>query len=294
MVDDDFLQAIRGDPLDEAPWLIYSDWLDEHGDPRSALYRQRHWTNSLGIPFVLIPRGRFWMGGGGGKPGDREVTLPQEFYLGAYPVTQDQWQSVMGANPSWFSRTGREQHKVKDISDKDLEQFPVENVSYEDVQQFLANLNARDRQSGWIYRLPREAEWEYACRAAAFSQEGCSFHFYLDQPGNQLSSTQANCVDTMPSRHVGEFPLYRGTEQAYLHRTTRVGSYQPNRLGLYDMHGNVWEWCEDFFEENRGRVIRGGCWINSNSMCRAARRFGYESSFRVQYVGFRLARVPSA
>src|SRR5215471_14828390 len=130
--DETFLQAILEHPEDEANWLVYADWLEERGDPRAALYRQRRLTNHSGMEFVLVPRGTFWMGGSGGKPGDQQVAIAHEFYLGVYPVTQGQWQAVMGNNPSYFSRSGGGQHEVAKISAADLKQFPVERVSWED------------------------------------------------------------------------------------------------------------------------------------------------------------------
>src|SRR5262245_31764722 len=129
--DDTFIAAILEQPQEEANWLVYADWLEERGDPRAALYRRRRLTNSIGMEFVLVPRGSFWMGGGGGKPGGKQVEIPHEFYLGVYPVTQGQWQAVMGSNPSWFSPTGEGAATVEKIADTLLKQFPVEQVSWE-------------------------------------------------------------------------------------------------------------------------------------------------------------------
>jgi uncharacterized protein (TIGR02996 family) len=92
--DETFILAILEAPREEANWLVYADWLEERGDPRAALYHQRRLTNGIGMEFVLVPRGTFWMGGGG-KPGDRQVEIAHEFYLGVHPVTQGQWQAVM-------------------------------------------------------------------------------------------------------------------------------------------------------------------------------------------------------
>jgi uncharacterized protein (TIGR02996 family) len=136
--DETFLQTIREDPREEANWLVYADWLEERGDSRATLYRRRRLTNSIGVEFVLGPRGTFWMGGGGGEFGDRQVEISREFYLGVYPVTQGQWQAIMGSNPSWFSRTGGGKDKVAMISDADLEQFPVELVEGQLVPKKVA------------------------------------------------------------------------------------------------------------------------------------------------------------
>jgi len=280
--DDTFIAAILADPQEEANWLVYADWLEERGDPRAALYRQRRLTNSIGMEFVLVPRGSFWMGGRGGEPGEKQVEIAHEFYLGVYPVTQGQWQAVMGSNPSWFSRTGGGKHKVKKIAAADLKQFPVENVSWEDAQEFIRKLNEREKApSGWVYRLPTEEEWEYACRGGARSQEECSFDFYLDQATNDLSSTQANFD--------GRYPAGSAAKGPFLGRTTKVGSYPPNRLGLYDLHGNVWEWTDSV--EGSGRVGRGGGFYNDGADCRAAIRSRDAPTDRYSRLGFRLARA---
>jgi uncharacterized protein (TIGR02996 family) len=144
--DETFIQAILEQPQEEANWLVYADWLEERGDPRAALYRRRRLTSSIGMEFVLVPRGSFWMGGGGGKPGEKQVEMPHEFYLGVYPVTQGQWQDVMGGNPSHFSHSGGGRDKVKDISEADLKQFPVEQVSWEDAPLLgMRSLHTRPR-----------------------------------------------------------------------------------------------------------------------------------------------------
>jgi formylglycine-generating enzyme required for sulfatase activity len=250
----------------------------------------REVVNSLGMKLVLVPRGTFWMGDRGSQ---RQVEIPRDFYVGAHLVTQAQWQAVMGSNHSYFSRSGGGAEKVKGISDGDLKQFPVEQVSWEDVQEFLKRINAHEKDGGFPYRLPTEAEWEYACRGGATSQQDCAFDFYfgdpsrnLSQPTNDLSSGQANFDGNHPAR--------RAPKGKYLERPTKVGSYKPNRLGIYDMHGNVWDWCEDRFEAGApARVLRGGCWSARGSRCRAADRHGSGPSDRHDYLGFRAAAVPS-
>ena len=141
------------------------------------------------------------------------------------------------------------------------------------------------------YRLPREAEWEYACRGG--SQEYTAFHY-----GDALSSTQANFD--------GNYPFGGAAKGSFLERTERVGSYKPNGYGLYDMHGNVWEWCEDWYakdtyqagkrldpvgpSEGSSRVVRGGSWSFYAGLCRSAYRYGFTPDFRFYFLGFRLAR----
>jgi formylglycine-generating enzyme required for sulfatase activity len=161
---------------------------------------------------------------------------------------------------------------VQGISDGDLERFPVEQVSWQDAQEFLTRLNQRERASGWTYRLPTEAEWEYACRA------GTATRYYF---GVNLSANQANF-----NGNVG--------------RTTPVGYYaNPNKFGLYDMHGNLWEWCADFFAtyhqtdprnpKPSSRALRGGSFVNYSTDCRSASRSGNSSDYGHCTIGFRVA-----
>jgi formylglycine-generating enzyme required for sulfatase activity len=133
--------------------------------------------------------------------------------------------------------------------------------------------------------LPREAEWEYACRGGATSLEECSYHFYLAKPTNDLSSEQANFN--------GNFPFGKAPKGLFLERPTRVGAYPSNKLGLCDMHGNVWQWCEDLFDpQGSDRVLRGGGWSHDGLRSLAARRHGRAPTLRAYDLGFRLARVP--
>ncbi|HET6324029.1 MAG TPA: SUMF1/EgtB/PvdO family nonheme iron enzyme [Planctomycetaceae bacterium] len=231
--------------------------------------------NNLGMEFVLVPKGKSWLGGGGGSTGEREVVIVNDFYLGKYEVTQEEWEKVTRTTPSAFSRSGGGKDLVKDIADAALGRFPVESVSWDDAQVFLESLNKQEKDAGWVYRLPNEAEWEYACRGGPLADTSESaYDFYLDKPTNELLPAQAN-IDKS------------------LQRTCKVGSYQPNRLGLYDMHGNVWEWCDNVEKTangTSGREPRGGGWSTLPVACKAANRFGparWEGR-----VGLRVARVP--
>jgi formylglycine-generating enzyme required for sulfatase activity len=251
-------------------------------EPAPSPSPAKEFTNALGMKFVRLPHGTFWMGDRGKQ---RQAEIPRDFSIGCYLVTQEQWQAIMGSNPSYFARQGGGADKVKGISAADLKQFPVEEVSWDDVQDFLKRLNAREKNRGFLYRLPTEAEWEYACRGGATSQQDCAFDFYLAQATNDLSSAQANFD--------GNYPAGNAPKGKYLERPTKVGSYEPNRLGLYDMHGNVWEWCEDSYDGGSARVVRGGSWDRNGSRCRASYRGTHEPANRYRALGVRLAAVPS-
>jgi len=241
----------------------------------------------LGMKFVPLPKGTFYMGWDSTDKKATKTEIKADFEIAVYTVTQEQWEKLMGNNPSWFSRTGGGKDNVKDIEDEDLKQFPVELVSWDDAQKFIKKLNEQEKGKGWLYRLPTEAEWEYACRGGATSEEECSYDFYFAKPTNDLSSKEANCDGNKPAGKADKGPN--------LGRTTKVGSYAPNKLGLYDMHGNVWQWCEDLYNPKASaasiRVGRGGSWSGGAGDCRAAYRGGHTPLRRYGYRGFRLARV---
>jgi formylglycine-generating enzyme required for sulfatase activity len=227
------------------------------------------YTNSIGMEFVLIPSGWFMMGSD--KEKDQEalddetphrVTISKPFYLGKYEVTQAQWEAVMGSNPSYFK--GRDN--------------PVETVSWDDVREFIKSLNIKEGNGCW--RLPTEAEWEYACRA------GTTGVYSFGDDENSL----------------GHYAWYDGNSKS----AHPVGQKRPNAWGLYDMHGNVWEWVQDWYGEYptssvldpRGpssgsyRVNRGGSWDDDARNCRSAYRDNDTPGNRYIGMGFRLALSP--
>lgn len=224
-------------------------------------------TNSIGMPFVRVPRGTFWMSVSG-RNAQKELEIPYDFYIGRFEVTQEQWKAVMGQNPSSFSREGAYSERVKEFSDEELARFPVEYVSVADINNFLERLNSGEDQPNWSYRLPTVVEWEYACRGANPSKEHCSYDYYFDEPTNRISRFDANVAGTFLSRP--------------------VGSYKPNSLGLYDMHGNVWEWTMTGL--GWGRIIKGGSSIDA--ACRTATIESVSTADRRSNRGFRLVMAP--
>ena len=213
------------------------------------------------IELVEIKPGTFMMGSNNGEGDEKPVHLVQisyGFYLGKYEITQKQWERVMGTNPSFFKG----------------ENLPVENIDWNDAKEFVRKLN--EMQDEYEYRLPTEAEWEYACRA------GTTTNFAFS---DSLSSGQAN-ID-------GNEPFGNALKGVFLQRTSEVGSYSPNNWGLYDMHGNVWEWVEDISSLNysglpadgsanlkigepKQRGVRGGSWKYGGKVARCANRGSIE------------------
>jgi formylglycine-generating enzyme required for sulfatase activity len=249
--------------------------------------------NSVGMKLVLISAGEFDMGSPESEI-DREadenihhVRLTRDFLLGQTEVTQAQYERVMGANPSYFSRMGEGKDYVIAL---DTSAFPTEQVSWEKSGEFCQRLSAlpAEKAAGRVYELPTEAEWEYACRAGTTT---------VFSYGDSLSSAHANFDGRNP---------YGGAETGrFLNRPTSVGSYKPNAFTLLDMHGNVWEWCADNYvaypggvvvvhpvtgpSSDHSRCLRGGGWNDSGSYCRAAARHYLTASDRGYTVGFRVA-----
>jgi formylglycine-generating enzyme required for sulfatase activity len=233
----------------------------------------KDFTNSTGMKFAWIPAGTFMMGSPKEekerKPDEiqHKVTLTKGFYMGVYPVTQDEWQAVMGRNPSFF---------------KGEKNLPVERVSWEDCQQFVKKLGDKEKKP---YRLPTEAEWEYACRAGTTTP----FHF-----GGTISTDQAN--------YLGDVAYGDGSKGVYRKKTTPVGSFPANAWGLHDMHGNVWQRCQDWYGEypqmdivdppgpktGKDRVMRGGSWGTFPDYCRSACRYKLVPTWGDDAIGVRV------
>jgi sulfatase modifying factor 1 len=233
-------------------------------------------TNPRGMKFVYIKPGTFMMGSPANDPEryydekQHRVTLTKGFLLQTTEVTQSQWEAVMGKNPSKFKGCGK---------------CPVERVSWRNVREFIRKLNQREGTDK--YRLPTEAEWEYAARAGTTSP----FAF-----GTCLSTDQAN--------YKGNYPMPGCSKGQYRKKTVPVASFAPNAWGLYDMHGNVWEWVQDWYHDyydgsvtdptgpatGTYRVIRGGSWYHFARGCRSAYRVYDTPYYRYSYIGFRLAK----
>jgi len=231
-------------------------------------------TNTLGMELVLIQPGQFMMGSPEDEPGrssgekPHRVNLTKPFYLQTTEVTQEQWQTLMGKNPSANKRCG--------------ESCPVEQVSWEDAQEFVQKLNQKEGTDK--YRLPTEAEWEYACRA------GSTTAF----PNGSITK-----LDCDRDANLDAIAWYCGNSQNII---KPVAGKKPNVWGLYDMLGNVQEWCQDWFgaypddevvnpkgpKKGSYRVMRGGVWYSPARDARCASRFGSPPRYRFQHIGFRL------
>ena len=234
-------------------------------------------TNSIGMKLVLTPKGTFMMGSPESEEArfedetQHEVTISKDYYLGVHEVTQAQYEKVMGTKPSYFQGD-----EIKGSSTNN----PVESVSWLDAVEFCKKLSdlPEEKAAGRVYRLPTEAEWEYACRAG--SKSAYSF-------GES-------------SKSLGDYAWFDGNSN---NQTHPVGEKKANAWGLYDMHGNVWEWCSDWYGEypkgavsdptgpceGSNRVIRSGGWYGEAALCRSALRRGHVPSIRLNSHGFRLA-----
>ena len=227
------------------------------------------------LEMVLIPAGEFLMGSPDSEKDahaderpQHRVRITKPFYMGKYLVTQEQWEALMGNNPSHFKGPKN----------------PVEEVSWDDCQQFLDKLNKRQGNPAGKFVLPTEAQWEYACRA------GSKTRYCFGDDASKLD----------------EYAWYEKNSDD---KTHPVGEKKPNAWGLYDMHGNVWEWCQDWYDDGyyaksptddptgpatgSDRVVRGGSWRTRRGDCRSADRFGDRPGLRYDDLGFRVSLVPA-
>jgi eukaryotic-like serine/threonine-protein kinase len=241
-------------------------------------------SNTIGLTMVKISAGQFLMGSEG-EEGRLDAESPQhqvkvsEFFIGQTLVTQAQWQQVMGNNPSEYKGNGK---------------LPVENISWQDANEFCQKLSQQTQRK---YRLPTEAEWEYACRAGTTTP----FHF-----GNTISSEVANyrAQDWNDNGKIRPGKYGDGKLGEFRNKTTPVGNFPPNGFGLYDLHGNLREWCQDRWHKNyqgapsdgsawlsdndASRILRGGSWLDAPNRCRSASRYYKSLNERYKAIGFRV------
>jgi formylglycine-generating enzyme required for sulfatase activity len=267
-------------------------------EPKAAS-GEKQITSSIGMKLTLIPSGEFTMG----SPDSEDVRSPdfhiapqhlvritRPFYMGVYDVTQGQYQRVMGNNPSYFSG-----NRAQAVAGQDTSRFPVEQVSWNDAVEFCRKLSnmPKEKAAARSYRLPTEAQWEYACRA------GSTTRYYFGDDWSQL----------------GEYAWYINHSDSHPHA---VGQKKPNAWGLYDMHGNVWQWCLDWYaggyyaespkDDPTGpatgscRVFRGGSWRFPAGNCQAGERHiacecppggKLSPEFRAFDLGFRVCLIPA-
>jgi len=269
---------IQMDDVTRAGYLVShgEDYIFVESETGTLRWKSKTFTNSIGMTFNYIAPGTFQMGSPSDEPGresdedQHEVTLTKGYFMQTTEITQGQWKAVMGSNPASFYTCG--------------DNCPVEKISWNDVQEFIAALNQQEGTSK--YRLPTEAEWEYAARAGS----GLAF------ANGEINET--GCGNDPNLTQIG---WYCGNAND---KTHPVAQKISNAWGLYDMHGNVWEWCQDWYDADYPsgpvtdpigpgsgscRVDRGGSWSNNARRCRSANRDRYSPGDRFNYVGARLA-----
>jgi formylglycine-generating enzyme required for sulfatase activity len=249
------------------------------------------------MAFCWCPPGTFQMGSPASEQqrGDDEdpvqVALTQGFWLGKFPVTQREYEQLTGTLTGTFTSTGYMKDAVKGL---DTSRFPVERITWDEAVAFCQSFTKQERKAGrlpanWEYRLPTEAQWEYACRAGTTTATAF---------GDKLSSKQANFDGTQPYNRAAKGPN--------LARPTTVGSYPANAWGLHDLHGNVRELCRDAVAPKLPggtdpevlptkpigtRIVRGGSWYHEGAECRSAFRYGMMNTVFDDTLGFRVACV---
>ena len=264
-----------------------------HEYERTAQYFIEDLGNGIQLEMVMIPSGSFMMGSPETEEGSNDDERPQHqvtikaFCLGKYQVTQAQWKAV-AAFPQVNKELKLDPSRFKGDGSTSLTNHrPVEQVSWEDAVEFCDRLSRHTKRQ---YRLPSEAEWEYACRAGTTTP----FHF-----GETITTDLVN--------YNGNYTYGQGSKGVYRKETTEVGSFGvANNFGLYDMHGNVWEWCQDSWHSNykgaptdgsawldnkessNRKLLRGGSWYSNPGNCRSAFRNDYNLDYHDSYIGFRV------
>ena len=285
--EDEIKQSSFGEfyTLQAEPALLPDEWAAEHEAGTRLTFK----INEVEFAFCYCPAGAFTMGTPVGEKGrhdvekQRKVTFRRGFWMLETPVTQEQYKVVTQENPSDFSSSGRRLSRLNRVNGMDTSRFPVENVSWLECESYLEKLNIlKITPENFEFRLPTEAEWEYACRA------GTTGVYNIDCPLDRLG-------------------WYRGNSKK---RTHEVCGKNSNAWGLYDMHGNVWEWCADWYAEysdgdaidptgpdsgeieEEERVLRGGSWGTRADRCRSACRNKNDEELHRGSYGFRFVLSP--
>ncbi len=285
------------------------------------------WKNSLGMSFVQIPAGSFWMGSCkdeiqllvaalrrmgeeinpavfNGELPQKYVTINQPFYLGQYQVTQKQWQEVMGTPVQRWRGVGKVVHKFMEIESTVLKQqrnkaglnyplssfgpnHPMYYVNWEEVMEFISKLNTYDERVE--YRLPTEKEWEYACYTGTpgnYESKLNRLAWFGDNSGKDERNSLAEMIRLGRDEHKYWLQFLIPNSNS----THEVGRKDPDKWGLYDMLGNVWEWCADGIDNNR--IVRGGAWDTPRLFCRIPVREKRHAKYRGDNIGFRVVAGP--
>ena len=233
-------------------------------------------TETQSITMGWVPPGESWLGGGGGEEGKIPFALEKGLWCGIYTVTQEQWQAVMGNNPNTFV---------------ELPKNPVEEVSYYDVEKFLQKVNAANSRSGFLYRLPSANEWEYIVRGGPISKPQSQYNFYFAQSRTDLTPLVSNDLLTTQANFDRNYADDAGVEGLSLEATSAVGKYLPNPLGMFEMHGNVYEMMSNKECSSVG-VMCGGSFREPLDRCKPSTRCRFDLVQGSYELGFRLLAVP--